>query len=195
MNTIVKAITPDGNTGFDEFDQLFCWTDDKFGGKIGSVIHDVRGQICPLCGNHWKLTSEGLKDQVYLHDTLQYAHRSCYQRLIAHKNRQNIISDLWMAGIADFTLIEVANQYSADSTPWYLIKLNGRKDQLVFGSRKRVWSFSFEFLTVPQQLAFEEEFKTLDTTKGTGEGSSIMYYIHSWSRESNVKFLKFWNGN
>lgn len=196
MNAIVTPIVPDGDTGYDKFGQLFSWTDDEYGGKTGTIIHDVRGKICPLCGKHWTLSSVGLKDQVYLQSTQQYAHKSCHLRYRTFQDRANLIEQLEHAGLYNtFELAETKNEYFGDrDVPWYTIQLKDRTDRLRYGRRKRVWSMSFELLTKQQQKDLEDAFVLEDCTKGadSSDERGLYYYIHAWSKEKATKYLTIW---
>jgi hypothetical protein len=194
MNAVVRPVTPDGDSGFDIFDQFIVWVPDTYGGKTGTIRHDVRGQICPLCGKHWELTSISLNDQMYLRSVRQVVHQTCYMRYAAHQERADLIEDLGKATIFDFKISEILNEYRGTSgQPWYIINPDGKTEVLKFGRRKRVYSMRFGMLTIQQQAMLEAGFALDDTTKSKESGENgLAYLIHAWTRDDVVRYLDLW---
>jgi hypothetical protein len=203
MNMIVTPVTPDGDAGFDEFNQFIVFVPDNYGGKTGTIRYDLRGKICPLCGKHWELSNIGLNDQVYLNHTQQHVHQTCYARYRAHMQRSELINDLDKAGIwtgPDYNSFEeIPNQYDTGergAPPWYKIRILKKPQSLEFGRRKRVFSLRFQMLSIDQQLGLTAQFnkESNNTTKGEGNSpeDGLYCYIHAWNHEEVVRYLKIW---
>lgn len=196
MNAIVKPITADGRTGFDEFNQLIAWTKPTASGmRQGRMIKDVRTCTCYICGKGWGNTTEDLLDQVAIEK--RDMHLSCWeghQKLNAYYDIQRALID---AGFL-FSMEEVEPRYPY-STPWQRITVlltEKREDsgfRIVLGRRKRVWE-----LRVHNVGDLTEKFPNLtNTTMGYNEKGSVdeqqfgpYFYIHAWTKQEMVDYLK-----
>lgn len=189
-NSIIRPITSDGNTGFDQFNQLMSYLTED-GITRGSMIHDVRGKRCYLCDKGWELTTLALRDQEKL-ENQEMAHASCiygYRKLTEYYNIRNVLIS---AGYL-FNLTEEPPKYPG-STPWQLVKiLRADKDRtdtyqrIELGRRKRVWEIRFINSNVPHL------FSDVDDTKGYHEAddtSSAYYYVHAWTVDQLIDYLR-----
>lgn len=199
MNTIVKPITPDGRTGFDQYDQLMTWTvPDTNGYARGRIISDVRTHTCYICGRGWENTTESLCDQVAEDD--MFMHQTCYfgHRKLAEKR---LLTDALIK--ADFLcrLEEVPPRYP-HSTPWQRVSLlkndQARSDsgfKIVLGSRKRVWEVRLH-APIEYLNRLQEKTKDYPETNGFRHESSddpdlgSYFFLHAWSMDQLIEFLK-----
>lgn len=173
MNDIVKPVTKDGMAGFDQFGQFYIkWQDREY--TCGSIFHDVREKICCICNHGWEPTSASLRDQDFLDNRAEYAHKSCVIRYTALQE-----FDFWYRAILDApfmfgplnnpkhiaeggaALESIPNGYLpkgdpwGDGCPWYRVRLLKRVDEeksqngplgrtLKLGARKRVYHLEIE---------------------------------------------------
>lgn len=196
MNAIVKSITSDGRTGFDQYNQLIAWTKpDGDGMTQGRMIKDVRTCTCYICGKGWGNTTEELVDQNMVND--HDVHNTClygYRKINAHFDIQQALMN---AGYL-FNMEEVPPRYP-NSTPWQRIKIlhadKERSDtgfRITLGRRKRVWEVrGHNFST-----NLEPVFKHINETKGYGGPSaeepefSTYHYVHAHTKATLVEVLK-----
>lgn len=195
-NEILRPITADGRTGFDQFNQLMSWTEkDADGYSTGRFIRDVRGCTCYICGKGWELTTESLRDQTTI-DSKMPAHESCligYRKVAEYYLLQNALIE---AGYL-FRMDEMEPQYPY-STPWQTITiLSANKDRLdtgrrlSLGRRKRVWEIRFNG-SYEQVKHLETLFTDVDDTKGisTAGMENTHFYVHAWTKEQLVDYLR-----
>lgn len=194
MNCIKIPITPDGNTGFDEYNQLF-----SIKGDTGHFITDVRAKICPICSRGWENTTESLQNQIYSHVHNKYMHKSCLEGAVYYQEYNfvyNIVvsSDVNIKGV---DIKEIPNEYwDKDKLPWFkMIYFDIPNVEFVIGWRKRVRVVKI----IDKNIAnykIEDLFKDEQVTKSLClDGVNNSFYIHAWSDEDTkeyyVKMVKF----
>lgn len=194
MNQIVRPITADGNTGYDQYNQLIAWTEEADGYRTGRMIKDVRACKCYICGKGWGNTTKELLDQVALDG--RDMHNSCYDGWRALNSYYDIQKAVMDAGFL-FRMDEVPPRYPR-STPWQRITvLHADKDRsdsgfrIVLGRRKRVWE-----LRLHGTADLTDKFDKPNNTKGYSECSDEdaefggYFYIHAWDKKELVEFLR-----
>lgn len=132
---------------------------------------------------------------MYLRNTRQIVHQTCYSRWSAFKERSELIEDLEKAKVFDFKISEIINEYRGTSgSPWYIINPDGKTEVLKFGRRKRVYNMQFQMLTIQQQAKLETEFALEDVTKikNSNDTTGLSYLIHAWTRDDVVRYLGIW---
>lgn len=196
MTNIVRPVTLDGRTGYDEFNQLVSWTEkDADGYSSGTFIKDVSGCTCYICGKGWELTTESLRDQTMI-DRKMTAHASClfgYRKVTEYFLLQDALIE---AGYL-FQMTEMEPQYP-HSTPWQTVTiLSAGKDRadtgrrLSLGRRKRVWEIRFDG-SYAQAKHIESLFTDVDDTKGIAIAGleNTHFYVHAWTKEQLVDYLR-----
>lgn len=189
MNNIIQPVTSDGLVGFDEFGQLCAWEQDgEF--RRGWHLHDVRQKTCIICGRKWDLTSESLKDQVFLQEKEAWVHQSCHKRYLALSEFYFWYGAVCGARIRYHGLEEIPNEYRGGwNLPWYRAKLCDRHASLKLGTRKHVYHMEIELSGDPRydrekaKAFLERE----DVTKKEGVGG---LYLHAHSKEKAKEYLK-----
>jgi len=199
-NEILKPVTPDrlndGSPacGFDQYNQLWVRWHEHFGGDdksvTGTIVADVRNQICPICQRGWENTVESLRNQEHIQSMKRTAHRTCmngYGHLSNHYFWHNLVcdEDINFNGL-EFT--ETKNLYGSYWTgPWYRVVFNHIPTHaMVLGSRKRVYHIEIE--NIPKELAdmLELLFSAEKTTRAYRDGSWI---IHAWTKEKAAEYV------
>jgi hypothetical protein len=159
--------------GFDQFGPFYIkWQDGEY--TCGSTFHDVREQVCCICGHGWELTGKSLRDQDFLRHRAQHAHLSCVIRYEALQEY-----DFWYRAVLDAGFMfgpmdnpryiaeggpsfeSIPNGYWpkgdpwGQGKPWYRVRLQKRIDEekslngplgrtLKLGARKRVYHLEIE---------------------------------------------------
>lgn len=181
MNDIVRPITADGSVGFDGFNQL-VYRRHEGEWIVTSIISDVRGKLCVVCGHGWKETGPGLADQDYWRNFDEHVHQSCAVRFRALQDRGDFYMAVVDAGLR-FKMISIPNGYWPDSypeskAPWYRFELLDYPGiTFTIGARKRV--FLFEVCgEIPWYSRAASEFASENVTMEF-ESSRIM--LHAWN--------------
>jgi hypothetical protein len=193
MNDIIKAVTPDGCAGYDQYDQFWVYQPDARNPEIrvGSIYKDLRGQKCMLCDQKWKTEARDLADQYYNRDAEIHVHKSCYVRHLSFLERQKLMDTLVRSELRDKVkaIDDIPNQYGgAWNTPWYEITLNYTGNPVItIGPRKRVISLELTRITNDQVKTLEKRFESVIDTK-TFLVDSVL--IHAWDDETAVQRLK-----
>lgn len=199
-NEVLRPITADGRTGFDQFDQLVSWSKpDGDGYKTGRIIRDVRDRVCYICGQKWELTTESLQNQK-IDGRGNALHQTCLEGANKLEAYRTIADALISAGYI-FADEEVEPRYSY-STPWQRVTvLTANKDRadtgcrVVLGRRKRVWEVRFHGGSLIDVLAIAKHFDDVTDTKGFHDSSGSepefgpYYYVHAWTEEQLVDYL------
>lgn len=180
---IVKAVTADGQVGFDEFDQL-VWMRREGEYTVGSFIHDVRGLTCHICQQPWEANGPSLGDQFYTAALDRWVHLSCHIRICAMNERIRIREAL--CGLVRFEgLEELPNRYwpKGDpwgAKPWYRVKLIDTDLSLVIGWRKRVISIRMEPAEGEVLHWFEQAGRAFGAESVTKEFGPKVVVVHAW---------------
>ena len=191
-NEIVKPITEDGRTGFDQYGQLMSWSlPDASGAVTGTMIRDVRGIPCRICNRGWLPTTEGMRDQVRINEWV--VHGACHMGWRSLNNYYDAQEMLIKAGYL-FNMEEVESQYPG-SPPWISVRILQNDNErtpvpdrrIIFGQRKRVWEIQAIGFGNLGSL-FEEVQDTKGYTARDG-GRRMHYYIHAWTKEQVVDYL------
>lgn len=216
MNDIIRPLTPDKMVGWDEYNQLWAW---KCEGKdrIGRIIADVRGKICPICAHGWAVTADSLTDQYFWDDRVEYAHQSCFIRLSALNEHTFWLDALVDAGFifgpvdnperfgeGGPSLQALPNEYWGPKDPWgagkpwYRVRLLKKQEDgytntahgrtLKVGSRKRVFQLSVEDGEGSYDYDLaQKRFASEDVTK---EITRRGLMVHAWGRDKAKEYLK-----
>ncbi len=184
---IIRPLTGDKMLGFDEFGQLWAaWPTD--GGSVAAtIIADVRGKTCAICGREWDLNAKSFLDQNYLQHLKEWTHRTCYMRCIA-MNEANFWHDsiIQAMGDAEWKWKKLPNQYDGGLVPWYKVQFEHYVPHLILGPRKRVFHLAIHDLTPAQAEQGTPLFGTEDVTHEFNP-TSIM--IHAWSKDKAQEYL------
>lgn len=206
---LVRPVTPDGLTGFDEYNQFISWTEPNIHGMSeGRPIADVRNSLCYICGKQWALTSVDLRNQT--HDRRGNAmHYTClqgYNKILAYQEIEHALIE---AGYL-FDTEEVPSRYAGgDGTPWQRVKVLGNdkdrtdtKYRIVLGKRKKVWEIRFHntseggVVNGPEVMKeVTNQFDDVDDTKGHSPMSADdpafgpYYYVHAWTHSQLEDYL------
>ncbi len=195
MNDILRAITPDGLIGFDEFGQLQA---KKVEAKCTTswIIWDVCEKICVICNHGWEINHKSMKDQHFWHDREELVHESCYKRYLTLREWQTIYNAVCNCHLAfPQGLKEAKNQYGAAwNLPWYEFTWKDAPTfTILIGSRKRVFHLEIKagpgYPGIPDlnyKMA-EECFSNEDVTKDFGPAS---VWVHAWTEEKLQDYLK-----
>lgn len=217
MNDIIRPLTKDGMVGWDQYDQLWLWRNEKHGGRSGSIIADVRGKLCPICKHGWEITAESLGDQEYMIGRAEWAHLSCFIRYQALQDfdfwRSSLIDAGFIFGQLDNpkyigeggpSLQEIPNEYWGPKDPWgagqpwYRVRLlkkladgytnTAHGRTLKLGLRKRVYVLEVEPGEGPYDQALAEKlFAPEDVTKEIC-GDRMM--VHAWGQTKAQEYLR-----
>lgn len=187
MNDILRPVTPDGMIGYDQYNQLFYWRQEGKD-KVGTIIGDPRGSICPICGRGWETTTESMADQYYHRAREKWLHETCFNRYLSFREYMFWHDLICAARIRFEGLMEITNEYGAAwNNPWYTGKLLDAPARLKLGTRKRV--FHMEIMSDEpycNPVAFDE-FAKEDVTKGK---TPTGFYIHAWTEAKALEYMK-----
>jgi hypothetical protein len=149
MNDILKPITPDGNVGYDQFNQLICTRMHPGGDwKVTTHIADMRNKTCRICQQGWKLSAESFHDQFHWSLIDDWVHETCVMRHYALVERAEYERHFIDARVR-FKVVEIENGYWGKPDddcrmglkPWYRIELTEHPaNYFIIGARKRVTS-------------------------------------------------------
>jgi hypothetical protein len=201
MNAIVKPITPDGRTGFDEYGQLFTWSvPDADGYKTGHIIRDVRAMKCYICDRGWGNTTEELQDQTS-YDKFP-VHKNCYAGMRKVQDRDTISAAFIDAGFM-FKMTDLDPRYPDPGTPpaRQISILHADDDRtpskynIIIARRRRVWNIQMHGAGDMTKI-----FQDVTDTKGyTGEDYQgyeetdrhlgAHFYVHCWDKKQMVDYL------
>jgi ribosomal protein L37E len=215
LNDIVKPLTRDGLVGWDRFGQLWLWQVEGER-RSGTIIADVRGKTCAVCGYGWKESAESLGNQHYWRNRAEWAHETCYIRYLAIQE-----FDFWWEALVGAHFIfgrednpktvaelgpaleSLPNQYWGPNDPWgagrpwYRARLlkklpNGDNASLgrtlKLGSRKRVYHLEIEPGEGPYDaVAASRLFEPEDVTK-TIRADGMM--VHAWGDLKAKEYLR-----
>ena len=195
MNKIIAPITPCGNVGFDEFNQLLLRRVSK-DFDSHTFVADTRRKTCAICGKGWELTAEAIADQIAINPTVSLlVHNRCMNGYHSMRERYRIdklLSDReWLReGPIGFVMEEMPNQYKgAWDTPWF--KMEFRKAlpgvELVIGRRKRVWHVELRNLTKERCKAVINALEAVTDTKGADANS---VHVHCWNEQQLTERVK-----
>ena len=175
-----------GQVGIDGFGQTMFW-----GPRSGHIVNDVRGKMCELCDRGWNMTTRGWIDQYYHSSFHTLLHESCYLRYLSFKQKTHWYCMICDARLRFNGLTPIPNEYGgAWNTPWYKTTLLDHGAILKVGRRKRVNVIGIE-LDLPSPMIMGRLgvlFRDEDVTKGGDEEKS--FYVHSWSKEKDLEYLK-----
>jgi hypothetical protein len=189
MNDIVVSLA-DG-LGFDKYGQLnVSWQQGD--ATYSTIIADMRGKKCFICGREWELTAEAFRRQYLDRTTNEWCHTSCFEGYVAtteaHMWYDALCKARGEARIA-WSWEKIRNEYSAAwNTPWYLVKFKSYLPKVKLGTRKRVYHMSMHDLHPSQVELFLPLVEKEDVTKGTEGRSSI--YIHAWTEAKALEYLR-----
>ncbi len=194
-NAIQTPLTPDdlehGQIGIDGFGQLVHWWPRPDGGKVMSMVDDVRDKVCRLCGRGWQQTAKSWRDQLNHSMFGELIHKSCWTRFLAAEEYLDWYDALCKAKLRFSKPKETLNEYGgAWNTPWYIVDLHpDLRATLKLGRRKRVdhieVMLGLDARTSPERL--QELFAAEDVTKGI---SSVgHFHIHAWTKEKREEYL------
>ncbi len=187
MNDILRAVTPDGYVGFDEFGQLQA-KEVEAKHTTSWIVWDVREKTCFICNHGWELNHKSFKDQYYWHDRKELIHESCFKRYRKLREWSMFFNAVVECNLAfPGGLKEVKNEYGAAwNLPWYEFKWKGAETfTIVIGRRKRVDHVEIKAPTegypgmpsLDYRMA-EKCFSEEDVTKDFGP-TSIMVHAHT----------------
>ncbi len=198
MNDILRPITEDGQVGFDQFDQLLCWTP-RGEGMVGRFIKDVRELTCCICNHGWEASAEAMADQRHWQLTDSWVHETCLIRHAGLCERSEFRQAMFDARTGDvgvrFEAKDIPNRYWGDrdpygSKPWYQFFLLDFPIVFTIGSRKRVVVIEVES-TDGGELAWwkaaEDYFAPEGVTKAFGY-QRVM--LHAWGKEKLREYVK-----
>lgn len=189
-NAIIKPITPDGDVGYDQYNQLATVKRD---GDMTTMwfISDVRASTCGICGKGWDNTAESLQNQYHIGRYDRHVHKTCY---VGHLSLSEY--EFWHSLMASFRIRfqmeDIPNQYGgAWDTPWFTVELTDfPKCYFVLGRRKRVWSIELnvkEFKNTEPLDRLEEECKRDTITCERGEKR---FLIHAWTEDKSKEYMR-----
>lgn len=193
-NDIIRPISGDGLLGFDTYGQLWAtWYPDGGDTKHATIVPDMRGKTCAICGKGWLVEAEEFLNQIHLDTIEDFAHKTCF---VGHQMLTE--ATMWYGMLCarisqeckiPWTWKKIPNEYrGAWNTPWYLIEFKGYVPKLKLGSRKRVWHMSLHDVTRQQKEKLEELFQPVTDTKWfttSPEGCGV----HAWTEEQARKYL------
>lgn len=189
-NNILRPITADGYTGFDQFNQLMTRTaPDANGYWTMWMIGDVRGETCCICGQKWKtsqdITTAEMQNQTTRENGRLLMHKTCYDGYARLTERNFWLGKMYTLSVP-FEITELNVRYP-HSTPWYRIDIkNYDKERslcgvtLIVGRRKSVWEIRYS--NTPESL--KELLQTVPPKTATdGEWDMMMEMCPEDSRE------------
>lgn len=202
MNEIVRPITDDGQVGFDEFDQLMCWTptgDSK--GKVGRIISDLRQTTCVICDHGWEATALSLVNQFYWQLTNSHVHETCLIRHAGLNERSEFQRVMLGARTRNvhvrYKTSDIENRYwpkgdPYSAKPWYQFDLIDFPVRFIIGSRKRVGVVQVEPIEHSPTVLYwwsdaQDAFADEDVTKEFGPDRVM---LHAWGQEKLREYVK-----
>lgn len=190
MNDITRPLTGDKMLGFDKFGQLqVCWMEGD--ALYSTIISDVRGKTCPICGRGWELSAPAFRDQHFNRVVEQFTHRRCEQGAVAMTE-----ASMWYRLLCEpehhpaWSWVPIPNEYRAAwNNTWYRVSFKGYVPSLKLGTRKNVYHLSLHDLTdaqMEQASLFAEE-------KATHWAEDHVIGIHAWTEaEARRHIAKFY---
>lgn len=192
---IVKAVTPDGMAGFDQFNQfIIAWRElgDKEENYSYSHFWDCRGMTCKICGNGWQNTTESLRNQSVLDNGKFIAHNTCVE---GYRNLRDYyeFGALFTGKVRYEGLTEISGGYSK-SVNWYeAIPMDFPQYKFTIGWRKRVIHVEVSGITDDQYNRFLQLFLNEDVTRTGRYGDSNIlehkFYLHAWGMEKAKEYI------
>lgn len=182
----------------DQFGQMQgSWEDG--GSTVSTIVVDLRGKRCYICGQPWELRGRAFTDHALVHER-EHVHQSCLTRV-----RTLTEWCAWEKHLGDARIFfvdgrRVPNPYASRSIH-YPDRFEFDLDhvwrlKLVVGSRKRV--DEIRFMGMPYELFQTVRTHFNDTWKSTNgqqmdvaeEGSFV--YVHTWNDEEIKAVLTQW---
>lgn len=196
MNDILRPITPDGNVGFDQYDQL-NWKRWQGEYTVSSIICDVREMVCVICNHGWELTGPAMGDQCHWRLTDDVVHETCLIRHVGLNERAEFQQAMFDARTRDvkvrFEMETRPNEYWGNrdpygAKPWYRFKLLDFPVWFTLGSRKRV--VSIEAVPNGGELSWwreaEAAFAPEDVTKHFNPKRVL---LHAWTKAKVKEYV------
>lgn len=209
MDCIVEALSADKRLGFDQHQQLWCWTPSSGGGMSGRIVKDMRDKACLICGHGWDLTAESYSDQWHWQIHEEVVHETCMIRYVSLQDYALYWNALRDAGFRWETPARIKNEYWSPrdrwhARPWYRVSLLDSKRTLKLGFRKNVHHLEIERGEgeIDAKLAIEL-FRTENVTKGlkdldinspkdwTPHMNRDGWYVHAWSNEKVKEYIMY----
>jgi len=197
-NEIHTPLTGDdavhGQIGIDGFGQIVHWRPDG-AGRIMSIVADVRGKTCRLCGRHWEHTTKGWVDQYAGRAFHELVHYSCMLRFTEANQFLDWGIALAKARLRFDKLKPIDNEYrGAWNTPWYTVQpISDVRAWFKLGRRKRVDHIEV-FLSLDAEkparatvAEIQDLFADENVTKIVTSQNS--FCIHAWTKEKREEYL------
>jgi hypothetical protein len=179
MNRIKRTLAH--NLGFDEVGQLVVGWEEN-GTTVSTIISDMRGKTCAICGRPWEVTAESFRNQYWDQSLNLWMHKTCFLGQIGVSQAVRFmdvicsVRDRQWYGLG-FEMAQIPNEYGAAwNTPWWRVNFRDFIPWMKIGARKRVFHMSLHDLTKEQVELFNSRVVTEDVTKGS-DLSSV--YIHA----------------
>ena len=207
MNDIVRPLNEAKDLGYDQFGQLMAIKPHPYGsGTVMTMVPDLRGKTCPICGRGWELDGASFWENARLEATGRHVHTRCMNGYLSAEE-----ASFWSGTLCDISpdrppfdgLKVIPNEYRGSwDTDWYLVDtfetrsgLGGAdwdaprkpyKAKLKVGSRKRVYHMELFDLS-PEQVTFLKGALGREEVTQYHEASSFI--IHAWTRAKAKEYL------
>lgn len=144
---------------------------------------------CPYCGEGWNLYN--IKNHFgrydYDKEKMIFHHNDCYRMKLQEEQRKEFLDIfLQIYNVEDLTFKPIPNCYDRNYigyAPWFIVSTSD--GDIKIGRRKRVINISW----CDNYKPFTETFDGEDVTKSF-ESSENERYIHAWSVEKCIEYLK-----